>query len=162
MHFPKSLTFAALLGIGLIAGCGEKAPPAAQAPAAPVAAAVNPAKAADFIYFGGDIVTIDDKPPSAEALAVKDGKIVLVGSKADAARSRATRPSSSTSAARRFSRASSTPTATTSTRCSSPTRPSSMPRRPARARMCQHHRRDEEVRRGTQDSQGRNDHGLRL
>jgi predicted amidohydrolase YtcJ/heat shock protein HslJ len=49
-----------------------------------VAAAVDPAKAADFIYVGGDIVTIDDKLPSAEALAVKGGKIVLVGSKADA------------------------------------------------------------------------------
>ena len=39
--------------------------------------------AADTIYSGGDIVTINDKQPSAEALAVKGGKIVAVGSRAD-------------------------------------------------------------------------------
>jgi predicted amidohydrolase YtcJ len=38
--------------------------------------------AADTIYSGGDIVTINDKQPSAEALAVKGGKIVAVGSRA--------------------------------------------------------------------------------
>ena len=34
---------------------------------------------ADAIYVGGDIVTIDDGQPSAEALAVKDGMILSVG-----------------------------------------------------------------------------------
>ncbi len=34
---------------------------------------------ADVIYHGGDIVTVDDKNPTAEAIAVKDGKIVAVG-----------------------------------------------------------------------------------
>jgi hypothetical protein len=38
---------------------------------------------ADTIYHGGDIVTIDDKNPSAQAVAVKDGKIVAVGTKDD-------------------------------------------------------------------------------
>lgn len=38
---------------------------------------------ADTIYYGGDIVTINDAAPSAEALAVKDGKILAVGKKAD-------------------------------------------------------------------------------
>ncbi|RLS33828.1 MAG: amidohydrolase [Planctomycetota bacterium] len=38
---------------------------------------------ADIIYHGGDIVTIDDTRPMAEALAVKDGKIQAVGAKAD-------------------------------------------------------------------------------
>jgi predicted amidohydrolase YtcJ len=38
---------------------------------------------ADSIYHGGDIVTLDDNNPSAEALAVKGGKIVAVGKKAD-------------------------------------------------------------------------------
>lgn len=38
---------------------------------------------ADAIYHGGDIVTVDDKNPTAEALAVKDGKILAVGKKAD-------------------------------------------------------------------------------
>ncbi len=35
---------------------------------------------ADTIYFGGPIVTVDDSHPSAEAVAVKDGLIVAVGS----------------------------------------------------------------------------------
>lgn len=37
----------------------------------------------DTIYHGGDIVTVDDKNPTAEALALKDGKIVAVGKKDD-------------------------------------------------------------------------------
>ena len=39
------------------------------------------AKNADAIWFGGPIVTINDKAPMAEAVAVKDGKIVAVGKK---------------------------------------------------------------------------------
>ena len=38
---------------------------------------------ADAIYVGGDIVTMNDKAPTAQALAVKDGKIVAVGTRAD-------------------------------------------------------------------------------
>lgn len=34
---------------------------------------------ADTIYFGGKIVTVNDLQPEAEAVAVKDGKIVAVG-----------------------------------------------------------------------------------
>lgn len=37
--------------------------------------------AADTIYTGGDIVTVNDAQPSAEALAVKDGKILAVGAR---------------------------------------------------------------------------------
>lgn len=51
-------------------------------PAGPVASAKN-AVSADTLYFGGDIVTINDALPSAEALAVKDGKILAVGSQAE-------------------------------------------------------------------------------
>ncbi|MGH8510572.1 MAG: hypothetical protein ACREU8_04105, partial [Gammaproteobacteria bacterium] len=36
---------------------------------------------ADVIYAGGDVVTINDKQPVAEAVAVKEGKIVAVGSR---------------------------------------------------------------------------------
>jgi predicted amidohydrolase YtcJ len=36
---------------------------------------------ADAIYHGGDVVTIDDKNPTAEAVAIKDGKIIAVGNK---------------------------------------------------------------------------------
>lgn len=39
--------------------------------------------AADTIYLGGDIVTIDDAQPAAEALAVKDGRIIAVGRRID-------------------------------------------------------------------------------
>jgi predicted amidohydrolase YtcJ len=35
----------------------------------------------DVIYFGGDIVTMNDSVPSVEAIMVKDGKITAVGSK---------------------------------------------------------------------------------
>jgi predicted amidohydrolase YtcJ len=50
-----------------------------------VSAAVSPALGADAdaIYFGGPIVTVDDRQPSAEAVAVKDGRIVAVGSRRD-------------------------------------------------------------------------------
>ena len=53
-----------------------------------VAAACTPAgpkpeQTADAIYTGGDIVTVNDAQPTAEALAVKDGKILAVGAKAD-------------------------------------------------------------------------------
>ncbi len=35
--------------------------------------------AADIVFVGGDIVTVNDRQPSAQALAVKDGRIVAVG-----------------------------------------------------------------------------------
>ncbi len=38
---------------------------------------------ADTIYRGGDIVTVNDAQPTAEAVAVKDGRILAVGSEAD-------------------------------------------------------------------------------
>jgi predicted amidohydrolase YtcJ len=44
---------------------------------------IEPARAetADTIYHGGPIITIDDTQPTAEAVAVKDGKILAVGKK---------------------------------------------------------------------------------
>jgi hypothetical protein len=36
---------------------------------------------ADVIFFGGDIITVNDLQPDAEAVAIKDGKIVFVGDK---------------------------------------------------------------------------------
>ena len=41
------------------------------------------ADAADIIIFGGAIVTMNDAEPSAEAVAVKDGKIAALGAVAD-------------------------------------------------------------------------------
>jgi len=62
---------AALLAIIAIAGCTRPLP----------------RDAADTIYYGGPIVTINDAQPTAEALAVKDGKIVAVGARADVEKS---------------------------------------------------------------------------
>ncbi|MBT1443926.1 amidohydrolase [Shewanella sp. JM162201] len=46
------------------------------------AGATSPAKPmADLIYVGGDIVTVNDAQPEVEALAVKNGKILALGSK---------------------------------------------------------------------------------
>jgi hypothetical protein len=42
-----------------------------------------PAVAADTIYVGGSIITINDAAPSAEAVAIKDGRILAVGVRAD-------------------------------------------------------------------------------
>ena len=56
-------------------GCGRKT----ESPAASTAASVPAALAADTIYVGGDIVTVNDAQPTAEAVAVKDGRIVAVG-----------------------------------------------------------------------------------
>jgi hypothetical protein len=41
------------------------------------------AQTADTIYTGGAIVTINDKQPTAEAVAVKGGKIVAVGTRTE-------------------------------------------------------------------------------
>ncbi len=43
----------------------------------------TPMIAADTIYVGGDIVTINDAQPTVEAMAVKDGKILAAGARAD-------------------------------------------------------------------------------
>ena len=53
-------------------------------------AAVSPARAAeaDAIYFGGPIVTVDDRRPGAEAVAVAGGRIIAVGSRRDVERTR--------------------------------------------------------------------------
>jgi predicted amidohydrolase YtcJ len=44
--------------------------------------APEPAEPADLMYVGGDIVTVSDAQPTAEALAVKDGRILAVGERA--------------------------------------------------------------------------------
>jgi hypothetical protein len=43
----------------------------------------TPEQTADAIYTGGPIVTVNDAQPTAEAVAVKDGKILAVGANAD-------------------------------------------------------------------------------
>ena len=70
---------AVVLAVAIITvpGCGRKA----ESPAPTTAPA--PEQTADALYFGGDIVTINDAQPRAEALAVKDGRILAVGTRAD-------------------------------------------------------------------------------
>jgi hypothetical protein len=64
----------ALLLLALIAFVAFRSTTGAAAPTGP----------ADAIYRGGDFVTLVDAAPTAEALAVKDGKILFVGSLAEA------------------------------------------------------------------------------
>jgi predicted amidohydrolase YtcJ len=44
------------------------------------------AQPADAVWFGGSIVTVNDAQPSAEAVAVRGGRIVAVGARADVER----------------------------------------------------------------------------
>jgi predicted amidohydrolase YtcJ len=54
--------------------------------------ALSPARAmqpaADAIYSGGPIITMNDTAPRPEAIAVKDGKIIAVGAASDVAKHR--------------------------------------------------------------------------
>jgi predicted amidohydrolase YtcJ len=58
----------------------------AAALAASLAASAALAQPADAIWHGGPIVTVNDAQPSAEAVAVRGGRIVAVGSLADVER----------------------------------------------------------------------------
>jgi predicted amidohydrolase YtcJ len=64
-----------LLMVTVLSGCDAPEKPEAVTPAAKAVA--------DTIYHGGPIVTIDDSNPTAEAVAVKEGKIVAIGSESD-------------------------------------------------------------------------------
>lgn len=63
----------------LLSGCSKDAAQSGT-PTGTAAAAGN---TADSIYFGGDIVTVNDAQPSVEAIAIKDGKILAVGTLAE-------------------------------------------------------------------------------
>lgn len=65
------LTAGAVAGFGSLFACAAVAQPAATA-----------AGAADLIYSGGPILTINDAAPMAEAVAVRAGRILAVGSRA--------------------------------------------------------------------------------
>ena len=85
MTFRLSAPVFALVAAGLMAGCDKPQPPAGQPPPqqAQVTAPQPQIDAAETIYLDGDIVTVNDKQPTAEALAVKGGKILAVGARAD-------------------------------------------------------------------------------
>lgn len=65
----------------IVTGCERRNEAAATAGNAPLA--VDPSQAADTIYVGGEIVTVNDTQPAAESVAVKDGKILALGARAD-------------------------------------------------------------------------------
>jgi predicted amidohydrolase YtcJ len=65
-------------GIGLAAATTVGGPAFASGPAANL-----PSGKADLIFVNGDIITVNDARPSAEAVAVKDGIIVGLGKRAD-------------------------------------------------------------------------------
>jgi len=62
-------------------GCSRKTE--SSSPAVAAVTSISAEQVADTIYVGGDIVTINDAQPTAEALAVKGGKILAVGARAD-------------------------------------------------------------------------------
>lgn len=62
----------------LLSACGKETAPA-PAPAEPKQAAA----AATDIYVNGDIITVNDEQPRADAVAVRDGRILAVGSRAE-------------------------------------------------------------------------------
>ena len=70
MVTKKSIAAIILLGIALVAVLAT-------------AGCVGSDNTADTIFYG-NVITMDDKNPTAEAVAVKDGKILFVGSKKDA------------------------------------------------------------------------------
>src|SRR6266852_662790 len=73
-------TLTAMCGLLLVTGCDR----GAQKPALSAEAKTSAdAQVADAIYFGGNIITVNDAQPSAEAVAVKGGKIVAVGTRAE-------------------------------------------------------------------------------
>lgn len=67
MRSLPSLRHATTLAAVVLTGCGP-----------------NPSgEVADAIYTGGPIVTVNDAQPSAEAVAIKDGRIIAVGERAE-------------------------------------------------------------------------------
>ena len=75
-NFP---VYTFLIFVALTAGCSKQAGDRI----APTAPAESPTVVADTIFLGGDIITVNDAQPNAEAVAVLDGKIVSVGMRAD-------------------------------------------------------------------------------
>ena len=80
MSWRLTASAVTLASASLLCACGKPAETPASSAIAPAPVVVD---AADTIYIGGDIVTVDDRQATPEALAVKGGKIVAVGSRAD-------------------------------------------------------------------------------
>ena len=79
MRLALRLPAFALATACLLTGCGKSPEPV---PAQQTRAAQPQVDAADTIYAGGDIVTVTDRQPNAEALAIGGGMILAVGGRA--------------------------------------------------------------------------------
>jgi predicted amidohydrolase YtcJ len=71
---------------GLLAACQVLTPPTLAAEAQSTRTAAAPPAPADLVLTGGKIYTADEAHSTATTLAVKDGKVVFVGTAADAKR----------------------------------------------------------------------------
>lgn len=82
----SALVVAGALPVTLLAACGNgrgsAAKPTTAVTSAQIAASSAVPSVADRIYVGGTVLTINDSQPQAEAVAVKDGKILAVGTRA--------------------------------------------------------------------------------
>jgi predicted amidohydrolase YtcJ len=78
---PKTWITAALVVAAVACGACTRQPASTPAEAAA-------ADAADTLYVGGDVVTMDDAMPAAEALAVRGGFVVAVGTRTEVERYR--------------------------------------------------------------------------
>ena len=85
LHRRLALPILTLLSMLLLSACGPSAPEptATTAPAAAPAAAE--VEIADRVLTGGTVITVDEDLPEAEAVALKDGLILAVGTAADIA-----------------------------------------------------------------------------
>ena len=63
-----SATLALCLVVTLMSGCESK---------------VTPKMQADMVFYNGNVYTVDQQTPTAQAVAIRDGKIIAVGSDAD-------------------------------------------------------------------------------
>ncbi len=69
----------------ILVACGSQEPGMPAATESPAAAVEAPATLADTIYTNGKIYTMNEARPWAEAVAIKDGKFLVVGSTTDVA-----------------------------------------------------------------------------
>ncbi len=79
----KNFAIPAVLSL-LLSACGSDTPQSSAEPATANKATQTEPAVTD-IYLNGDIVTVNEAQPQAAAVAVRDGKILAVGSEADVA-----------------------------------------------------------------------------
>jgi predicted amidohydrolase YtcJ len=74
---------ALMMAAMLLAACGSQEVERPQTTEAPAAVAATRSEIADAVYTNGKIYTVNEAQPWAEAVAIKDGKFLVVGSNAE-------------------------------------------------------------------------------